>query len=277
MTRNAEWIDDQIKVMLEEGRSYAQIGSRLGVGHGRIKAIKDSIALSHEIGRHRTFTDEMMSFVGAEWLCDATISDSEMTEIRKRFHKNFTRRTLCNVRRLMSFNFHPRFTVQLMNDGHREARVHFCSGWREFIGEGAQIIFSDESRFCRCCDNTWVRGRSGQWNETATTANEKFQLGTMVWGAIGGGYRSPLMRCSHNVDSAEYQGIVMNCGMIERCNQLFGNRWWFMHDGAPCHLSEATVNWLGLISTERGWRPSFATSAAGATSASRATATRSRS
>jgi hypothetical protein len=87
----------------------------------------------------------------------------------------------------------------------------FCGGIRELIGGGTQIIFRDERR-CRGSDNACVCFRCRQWSETATTTKEKFPIGVMAGGAIGLGYKSPLIRCSHNVDSTEYQGMVTGCG-----------------------------------------------------------------
>jgi hypothetical protein len=108
--------------MLLAKTSYAQISAMLEVGCRIIKDAKDDMVCSREIGRPREFTDNIMEFLETEWLNDATVSDADMSvPVQKRFNQKFKRQTLSNARNMLGFGFRPRFTIQLMNDGHHEA------------------------------------------------------------------------------------------------------------------------------------------------------------
>jgi hypothetical protein len=55
----------------------------------------------------------------------------------------------------------------------------------------------------------------------------------LVFGAIGVGFKSQIIRCPKGVNSAEYVGMVLSHGPPERANELFGpENWHFMQDGA---------------------------------------------
>jgi hypothetical protein len=71
------------------------------------------------------------------------------------------------------------------------------------------LIFSDESRFSGGRDNFWVRVRRGAWNEAATITRQTFPLGVMVFGAIGVGFKSQIIRCSKGVNSREYVDVML--------------------------------------------------------------------
>jgi hypothetical protein len=66
----------------------------------------------------------------------------------------------------------------------------------------------------------------------------------MAWGAIGVGYKSKLIQMSGHVDSEEHLRAIAESQMVEWANHLYGKRWHFMQDGAPCHTSEATIRQL---------------------------------
>jgi hypothetical protein len=79
--------------------------------------------------------------------------------------------------------------------------------------------------------------------ETVTVTRQKFPLGVMVFGAIGLGFKSEIIRSSQGVDSSEYMEVVLICGLRERGNELFEtNNWYFMQDGARCHTVQATMS-----------------------------------
>ena len=119
------------------------------------------------------------------------------------------------------------------------------------------IVFSDESRFEKMPDNTWRRIKRGAWNETCFVKKEKYYPGIMIWAAIGVGYRSGVVKCSKREDSDDYKRIIEESNMIEQCNQLYGAyNWTFMQDGAPCHNSNGTLEWMRpRMMIIPGWPP----------------------
>jgi hypothetical protein len=127
----------------------------------------------------------------------------------------------------------------------------------ELAGRLLIIVFSDESRFCPDSDRRWVRYRRGEWNSTALRLMTKFPKGVMVWGAIGPGYKSPLIRCSAGVGSSEYLRILEESNVVTQCDQLYGHRQWlFQQDGAPTHKAGLTLAALfQTVNVLAGWPP----------------------
>jgi hypothetical protein len=80
----------------------------------------------------------------------------------------------------------------------------------------------------------------------------------MVFGAIGVGFKSTLIRCSKGVDSDEYVGMVLPSGLPEGPNAIYGGEdWAFRQDGARCHTAARTVAALHKSATSnRRWQSS---------------------
>ena len=85
----------------------------------------------------------------------------------------------------------------------------------------------------------------------------KLPKGVMVWGAIGPGCKSPLIRCSAGVGSAEYLKILQDSGVVMHCDELYGHRQWqFQQDGAPAHKAGLTLASLyQAVNVLPGWPP----------------------
>jgi hypothetical protein len=67
----------------------------------------------------------------------------------------------------------------------------------------------------------------------------------MVFGAIGIGFKSTLIRCSKGVDCVEYVGMVLSCRQPEGPNAMYeGEDWAFPQDGGRCHTAERTMSTL---------------------------------
>ena len=61
----------------------------------------------------------------------------------------------------------------------------------------------------------------------------------MFWGAIGPGYKSPLILCSGGVDAPEYLQIIEKANLVADLDSLYGKwHWYFMQDGAPAHTAK---------------------------------------
>ena len=111
------------------------------------------------------------------------------------------------------------------------------------------IVFCDESRFAQFSDSCriWVWWLPSQefslWHLQLTV---KFGgLSVMIWGAIWTAGRSELVVCDGNVNGEKYinildQGLLLafhSRKMRRRCTR-------FIQDGAPCHTTKKTKDWL---------------------------------
>jgi hypothetical protein len=67
----------------------------------------------------------------------------------------------------------------------------------------------------------------------------------MFWGAFNAKWQSPLMKIEGRLNSERYVQILLDSGMIPENDQIWGSgRWWFLQDGASCHKSAHTMNFL---------------------------------
>ena len=67
--------------------------------------------------------------------------------------------------------------------------------------------------------------------------------GVMFWGGIGGLGLTPLVKVEGRMNSVMYQQLLAN-NLIPNVNRISGRGWIFQQDGASCHRSHSTMNWL---------------------------------
>ena len=204
-------------------------------------------------------TSEHVRFIEVNSLANARLTDEEIASMtRQRFGIPISRVTVCRIRRRLGFVYRPPKVVQALTEDQKKVRVDFCNSILNHQDEVPNIVFSDESRFQKGCDNQWRRIRRGQWNESCYSERKKFPTGCMVWGAISLNYRTPLIKCSSGVTSLEYQKIIEESGLIQDMDAKHGrSKWTFMQDGAACHTAKTTEEWLDdqHVCVIPGWPP----------------------
>jgi transcriptional regulator with XRE-family HTH domain len=254
--------DLAIKMLRDKGLTYRQIADGMNVSQRRVAQVMQGNRPSMGRGRPSQLTAEIRAFVETNWLADARITDPQMRSmVNEKFETTFTRRTITIWRNTFRILYRPPLRVQILTEEQKNYSYQWAMDmirWmiaEENAGRRVVIVFSDESRFCLDCDRRWVRYRRGEWNETAFRLMTKFPLGVMVWGAIGPGYKSPLIRCSAGVGSAEYLEILRLSKMVEDCDARYGHRQWcFQQDGAPAHRAGLTLTSLyEAVNVLPGW------------------------
>ena len=115
-----------------------------------------------------------------------------------------------------------------------------------------RFVFSDESRFCLNNDGELIWYRKNEITDEIFKEKAKFNLGIMLYGAIGVGYKSPLIICENNIDEVEYRKIINESKIFEELNEKYDSpgNFIFVQDGAgaPAHTSFLT----GLFFKKRG-------------------------
>lgn len=131
----------------------------------------------------------------------------------------------------------------LLSKVNIKKRLDFCRSYAQFSKEQwRNVIFSDESQFKMFSTRrTIVRRPVGTrfCNRYVTKTVKYGGVSILVWGAIRGDGSRILLRCPHKLDSLEYQSIL-NQGLLNIC----GSHNTFMQDGAPCHKSRSTLQYL---------------------------------
>lgn len=107
-----------------------------------------------------------------------------------------------------------------------------------------RFVFSDESRFCLNNDVEMIWYRKNELTDEMFKEKAKFNLGIMVYCAIGVGYKSPLIICENNIDEVEYRKIINESKIFEELNEKYDSpgNFIFVQDGAgaPAHTSFLT-------------------------------------
>ena len=245
--------------LIRQGLSERGICSALRMSPNTVTKIRSGDYHPRRCGRPSLLSDEHVRFIEANSLADARLTDNEMAlMVKNRFDLPVSRPTICRIRQRLGFVFRPPMVIQELTDDQIRSRIEFCRWVIENEEELPNIIFTDESRFQKGADNQWRRIRRGQWNESCFVTKEKFPFTVMVWGGIGVNYRSPLIECSKSVNSAEYRDILERSDMFNEMNNRYGRgKWTLMQDGAPCHLSRESLEWLDEkhVCTVPGWPP----------------------
>jgi hypothetical protein len=108
------------------------------------------------------------------------------------------------------------------------------------------LLFSDESRFCKGPDNRWIWRRQGEYEETIFAPADKYaKISIHLWGAVGIGFKSSLVFFEKTVDSDVYVNSLITSGFVAMADATFGPCQWFLvQDGASCHTSARALNSL---------------------------------
>lgn len=247
---------------LKQRLPQRDICHRLGMSASTVSAIKnceDRPFKFKKPGRKPCITPEMSNYIEMTLSADALVPDDEMTRrLNQKFGTSVSVSSVCRARQALKFVYRPPKICQDLTEDQIALRLEFCRWVLSNREELRNLIFSDESRFERTPDNTWRRIRRGTYNDTCFYKKSKFPPGTMVWGAIGVGFRTDLIECSHGVNSGEYISIIEKSGMVQELNRKYGRgNWIFMQDGAPAHNAKETLDYLSSqkVKVMPGWPP----------------------
>lgn len=164
-------------------------------------------------------------------------------------HKDACLEGKCSIstvkRILIKYGLRGRIAAKkpLLTRKHIKARLQWCRQYQCFsIDQWKNVIFSDESRVQLLPRNqTRVRRLPNcRYSPSYTQGTLKYGgLTIMVWGAIKGDGSRYLMKCPDRLDSIKYQ-LLLTKGL----RKLYNYDNIFMQDGAPCHKSKSTLDFL---------------------------------
>ena len=210
-------------------------------------------------GRPTKITQEIRDFMDINWGMNSMISDAQMASmVTERFGVTLSPSSARRERNRLKYFYRPPRVKQELTKEQKQLRFEFCKWVLSNEEKIPNIVFSDESRFERGPDNSWRRIKRGVINESIFVEKKKYPQSVMIWGAIGIGFKSSLMKCSSGMDAAEYCRVLEDSGLLEQLNARHGKgRWSFMHDGAPCHEAGRTSEFLAAqrVVVVAGWPP----------------------
>ena len=228
----------QIREDLQAGLTWREVKAKRGVGFDRISRIASAIKndqptpLPLPIGRPRKVTDEVISLINQQTIDDPILSGSKLARnICEKLHISLSHTTINNIRAQLRFRFtHPR-RIQKLTEKHIAKRLEFPDKQEAAgINWESDVIISDESRFCLSDDSRRIWLKRGVYHPNTFRGEVKFPKGIMVWGAIGKGWRSPLIIIKGRPNAQGYIDLLNENKIIEKLNAQYGTQYWFQQD-----------------------------------------------
>jgi hypothetical protein len=110
------------------------------------------------------------------------------------------RSKMCGLRGERRVGWRLPLVIRLLTDGHKASSFPVMSGDPDVDGcSGGCIVFRDESCFCEGGDCVWVGFTVGDGEDTVWGCTVEFWKRVMTCGAIGAGFKTELVLCTHGV------------------------------------------------------------------------------
>ena len=140
------------------------------------------------------------------------------------------------------------YTGQLLTPEHRRRRLTWYPRRRRWlVRDWQRVVFSDESRFCLYTADGRQRVYRRRGERTAACCvRETVPFGggsVMVWGAICGEHRSPLIRVDGNLTAQRYRDQIFDPVAIPFLQQQLRGAL-YQHDNARPHTGRIVQNFL---------------------------------
>lgn len=244
--------DQIIANLLNKKASYETIKSIVKCGNSRISRISLQIKNgepieSAKIGRPPKVNQNVINTIEYQTIHDPTIGGNSLSSlIASNLGIDISSTTVNLIRNQLKFRYtHPR-RRPFMTQQHIQARLSFCDDQlQNGINWESGVIFSDESRFCLRDDSRRIWIKREIYNDSTFVNEKKYDTGIMVWGAIGVGWRSPLVLIKGRLNSEGYISILENYQIFQSLTDFYGEKnFYFEQDGAPAHRSKKTLNFI---------------------------------
>ena len=235
---------------LQDGVAVRQVAQRLGVSHSVIIRLRQRFQNTGRTqeqprsGRPRITTPREDRYIERQALQDRTATANNIRRrLRDATHTVVSDQTIRN--RLHNANLRARRAAirPRLNDAHRAARREWCTQHVRWTREQwAQVLFTDESRFC--LDPTDRRNRvwrrpGERFADEAVLERNRYGGGSvMIWGGISTRHRTVLYNVDGNLNGVRYQAEILQPLVLPALHQL-GPHALFQDDNARAHRSIA--------------------------------------
>lgn len=245
--------DQLIANFLKDHVPWETIKSILKTGNSRISRIANQLKnnsqqiQSAKVGRPRKVNSDIIEMIESETLKDPRVGGRNLSNIiLTSLHIELSHTTINQIRNNLHFRFtHPR-RRPFMTEKHISYRMEFSQA--QIAGQidwGEMVVFSDESRFCMRDDSRRIWVKRGVYADNTFVNEKKYDIGLMVWGAIGKGWRSPLVLVKGKLNSQGYIDLLNSNDIFTSLDEHFGTKqYYFEQDGAPSHTAKKTIQWM---------------------------------
>lgn len=242
--------------LVEEGLSQVQVALRLGVTQSTVSRILERFRETNSNqrrpgqGRHRVTTNNQDRFLRLQAIRTRFVTTTSLQqEFSRRYNYRISRDTV--RRRLAEVEVTPyrAATGPLLTADHRRQRRQFAQEHQNWGDrEWGNVLFSDESRFCRFSDDRRRRvyrrpgERYAQCNIVETVSYGGGSV--MVWGGISLEARTELVIIQGGRLTADrYITDILEPHVIPYA-PFIGQEFLFMHDNARPHVARVVQDYL---------------------------------
>jgi hypothetical protein len=208
--------------------------------------MKKGISLERKVGSGRP---KALNSQDTRRLLQLAVKDDMRTstdlklELESRGSPKVSSRTITRYLNRAGYRYQTPKLKPLLTDTHKINRVQWCEEHQNT--RWFNWVFSDESRF------QLYRNLNGRWGKKRKSCERtKFGKSIMVWGGIGSKGKTELQVVKGNINSEKYQEILIRAE--NELKGLYPKGFVFVQDGASCHTSRSTMEWLQTS----GWRVS---------------------
>jgi transposase len=246
-------IEAAIDRMRRQNMSYQEIQTMLKVSPKRIARVEKSIQEFNLVpdplprGKPSKVIPSVREEIRNTTLLNPTFGGFRLArKITELLGISISATTVNIIRHSMHFCFQIPRRQQLLTPKQELKRVEFAEKQlMSNIDWTADVIITDESRFSLHDDSRRVWVKRGIYNPGTFHQQEKFAKSIMVWGAIGKGWRSPLIVVKGNLNTEGYLNLLQENKILDQLNEKYGERKYnFQYDGAPAHRSKKAIEWL---------------------------------
>lgn len=247
---------------LQEGVVVREVAQRLGVSHSVIIRLRQRLQNTGRVqerprsGRPKITTPREDRYIERQALQERTRSANNIRRrLRNATNTVVSDQTIRN--RLHTANLRARRPAirPRLTDAHRAARRVWCTQHVRWTREQwAQVLFTDESRFC--LDPTdrrnrvWRR-RGERFADEAVLERNRYGGGSvMIWGGISTRHRTAVYNVAGNLNGVRYQTEILQPLVLPALHQL-GPHAVFQDDNARPHRSRAVNTFLQAAGVDR--------------------------
>jgi transposase len=245
---------EQICFLKGQGKSNRQIADKLGRSHGCI----DNFVSSH-LARPGAIVDPKapdiarveFKWVLTEYILTATLTDRFIScralslRIADEFKVSCSKSQVAIIRRALGLRHLWAKKTEKLKPGHIDKRWRFAIAIQRRPEFNMPWIISDESSFVMCPTRKKLYRFRGEHSEAIFQEFQGYPVKCMVWGAIGPGYKSPLIWFKEYITAQTYVQQLEQNDIFKNLDLQFGCEGYiFQQDGARPHTAVHSLTYF---------------------------------
>jgi hypothetical protein len=184
---------------------------------------------------------------------ELTLANRRSTVVQVGAQAGISRETARLIRHRQGYHYYMCIPIPRLTEHAKTTRVAFAD-FERTNPDNRVIIFTDESMVAQDLNMGGIWRTRGEILEEGTYEQDDHPLSVMIWGAVGFGFRGPLVRCPRSVNQVTYKQMLIDCRVFHELLRRYGQRGFrWQQDNAPPHQPVRTE--LATIYSVLIWPP----------------------